>query len=89
MSYLPEPGSHIAPCTYLGGRVFPSRYRLGLVFPGCSEQRGLYGHTPHEILHPGSLNLTCTRGDVRGTLQRQGRGLWCGRWAMRGRSSSY
>lgn len=53
MSYLPEPGSHITPCTYLSGWVFPSRYRLGLVFPGCSEQRGLYGHTPHEILIQG------------------------------------
>lgn len=53
MSYLPEPGSHITPCTYLSGWVFPSRYRLGLVFPGRSEQRGLYGHTPHEILIQG------------------------------------
>lgn len=42
MTYLPEPGSHIIPCAYLSGWVFPSRYWLGLVFTKCSGQGGLY-----------------------------------------------
>ena len=89
MIYLPESGSHVTPCAYLGGWMFPSRYWLGLVFPGWSEQRGLCGCRVHKILHPGSLNITCTRGGVRGTSQRQGGGLWYARWAVHGRCSSY
>lgn len=89
MTYLPEPGSHVTPCTYLSGWVFPSRYWLGLVFTECSGQRGLYGCMLHKILPPGSLNLTCTRGVMRGASQRQGRGLWWARRAVLGRCSSY